>query len=176
MGTSRQVSLCGRLRIEIFSQSEGSSLVPCVTSSIYFSDHAPYCVRVLRITDALESKTDVRSLGMEGFYSSLLTKNIAMGGNVETHALSAYTAGSGGQQRILPLSRAEPSHPTPAGKEESDGVPAAEAVVDRQESNHARLSPPSSPAREPEPLPAASNEDRIQSARERYLARKRAAP
>jgi hypothetical protein len=30
-----------------------------------------------------------------------LTKNISMGGNVESNALSAYTAGSGRQQRII---------------------------------------------------------------------------
>jgi hypothetical protein len=31
---------------------------------------------------------------MEGFYANLLTKNIAMGGDVEASAISAYTTGS----------------------------------------------------------------------------------
>ena len=31
---------------------------------------------------------------MQGFYANLLTKNVAMGGNVQGSALSAYTAGS----------------------------------------------------------------------------------
>ena len=31
---------------------------------------------------------------MHGFYANLLTKNVAMGGNVEGSAVSAYTAGS----------------------------------------------------------------------------------
>lgn len=37
---------------------------------------------------------------MQGFYTNLLTKNVAMGGNVESSALSAYTAGSNRQAQI----------------------------------------------------------------------------
>lgn len=53
-----------------------------------------------RITDEIEARTDVRSQGMHGFYSNLLTKNVAMGGDVEGSALSAYTAGSQRQSKM----------------------------------------------------------------------------
>ena len=46
-----------------------------------------------KLQEVLEERTDVRAKGMHGFYSNLLTKNIAMGGDVETSAVSAYTAG-----------------------------------------------------------------------------------
>lgn len=42
----------------------------------------------------------MRSQGMHGFYSNLLTKNVAMGGDVEESALSAYTAGSHRQSKM----------------------------------------------------------------------------
>jgi hypothetical protein len=38
---------------------------------------------------------------MEGFYSKLFTKNVAMGGDVDSHALSVYTAGSSRQQKVF---------------------------------------------------------------------------
>ncbi|CAM9515116.1 unnamed protein product [Chrysoparadoxa australica] len=41
-----------------------------------------------------EAKNDVRKAGMSGFYANLLTKNVAMGGDVEQHATSAFTTGS----------------------------------------------------------------------------------
>jgi len=47
-----------------------------------------------RLADEIEMKTDVRSAGMQGFYSNLFTKNVALGGDVTKSALSAYTAGS----------------------------------------------------------------------------------
>eukprot|EP01041_Mallomonas_annulata_P001475 gene1475-2838_t len=74
-----------------------------------------------RLAEELEQRTDVRGRGMEGFYSNLLTKNLAMGGDVEASAVSAYTAGSVRQavrldgdnhdhpQHIAPESQA-PSH------------------------------------------------------------------
>ena len=49
----------------------------------------------------VESKTDVRGKGMQGFYSNLLSKNVAFGGDVETSAVSAYTAGSSRQQKLI---------------------------------------------------------------------------
>lgn len=42
----------------------------------------------------MEASTDFRSQGMHGFYANLLTKNIAMGGDVAQSAVSSYTAGS----------------------------------------------------------------------------------
>jgi hypothetical protein len=37
---------------------------------------------------------------MQGFYSNLLTKNVAVGGDVTSSALSAYTAGSNRQHHM----------------------------------------------------------------------------
>ncbi len=49
-----------------------------------------------KLNQALEQHNDAKSKreGMLGFYSNLLTKNIAMGSEVATSAVSAYTAGS----------------------------------------------------------------------------------
>ena len=49
----------------------------------------------------MEQRTDVRKSGMEGFYANLLTKNVAMGGDVDAHAVSVYTAGSARQSHVL---------------------------------------------------------------------------
>ena len=40
-----------------------------------------------RLADEIEQRTDVRGQGMTGFYSNLLTKNIALGGDVDKSAL-----------------------------------------------------------------------------------------
>jgi hypothetical protein len=53
-----------------------------------------------RLAEELEQRTDVRGSGMHGFYANLLTKNVAMGGNVE-HSVSVYTAGGMRQNRML---------------------------------------------------------------------------
>ena len=53
------------------------------------------------LADEIDKKTDVRSKGMEGFYKNLLTKNIALGSDIATSALSAYTSGSIRQQKII---------------------------------------------------------------------------
>eukprot|EP01040_Poterioochromonas_malhamensis_P020317 gene20317-24224_t len=52
-----------------------------------------------KMMEAVEKKHDVRGLGMQGFYANLLTKNVAMGGDVKANAISAYTAGSERQER-----------------------------------------------------------------------------
>lgn len=46
------------------------------------------------LEDKLEEKHAAVNQGMGGFYRNLLTKNIAMGGDVDTSARSAFTAGS----------------------------------------------------------------------------------
>jgi coiled-coil domain-containing protein 55 len=53
------------------------------------------------IADEIDKKTDVRGKGMEGFYKNLLTKNIALGSDIATSALSAYTSGSNRQQKLI---------------------------------------------------------------------------
>ncbi|CAM9786008.1 unnamed protein product [Ectocarpus sp. 13 AM-2016] len=47
-----------------------------------------------QLEDEREQRNDVTKTGMGGFYSNLITKNIAMGGDVEKSANSAFTAGS----------------------------------------------------------------------------------
>ncbi|CAM9745801.1 unnamed protein product [Pylaiella littoralis] len=47
-----------------------------------------------QLEDEREQRNDVTKTGMSGFYSNLITKNIAMGGDVEKSANSAFTAGS----------------------------------------------------------------------------------
>jgi hypothetical protein len=54
-----------------------------------------------RLADAVERNTTAETRGMHGFLSNLLTKNIAMGADVETSAVSAYTADSSRQRRKL---------------------------------------------------------------------------
>ena len=49
----------------------------------------------------MEQRTDVRKSGMQGFYKNLLTKNVALGGDVDAHAVSVYTAGSARQSHLL---------------------------------------------------------------------------
>lgn len=53
----------------------------------------------------------MRKSGMEGFYANLLTKNVAMGGDVDKNAVSVYTAGSARQSHLL----SEPQVPSAAG-------------------------------------------------------------
>lgn len=146
-----------------------------------------------RISEALDEKTDVRTLGMEGFYAGLLTKNIAMGSEVEKNALSAFTAGSGGQKRIIPVSgdSVEPVMQEQGRDIERDerlevskkSMPSAlqganlihddssQVIQSTLSASHAGISttagvdsnPPSNP------------DNRVSAARERYLARKRTA-
>jgi hypothetical protein len=51
--------------------------------------------------EKLEAKSDVRSSGMAGFYSNLMTRNVAAGADVAKVALSAYTAGGIRQEKLL---------------------------------------------------------------------------
>jgi len=53
------------------------------------------------LADEIDKKTDVRGKGMAGFYENLLTKNIALGSDIATSALSAYTSGSKRQQKLI---------------------------------------------------------------------------
>ena len=58
----------------------------CIYTHIYNSSYS--------LAEEVDRRTDVRGKGMQGFYTNLLTKNIAMGGDVSTSAVSACTAGS----------------------------------------------------------------------------------
>lgn len=56
-----------------------------------------------RLQEEVDKRHDVRKLGMQGFYANLLTKNIALGGDVETSATSAFTVGSQRVNNIIGL-------------------------------------------------------------------------
>ena len=146
--------------------------------------------------DAVEQKTDCRNTtgsgggGMMGFYSNLLTKNIAMGSSVEDAAISAYTAGS---KRQLSLLEGNSSVPVNTHKQEIPSHIKGEKDVQKKEETVLEGSSNSVKAEEPPskalkvseyseeiispthivsiPQPTVPN---IQSARERYLARMQA--
>lgn len=129
---------------------------------------------------------------MQGFYSNLLTKNVSMGSDVATSAVSAYTAGSRRQQLLE-----DGAKESVDGNATNDGVggkrKAEDIEVDeRQDQDHDSLTSYSGLA------PQVSSNDHVvgstgptegdvanavgvtsgvseavvQSARERYLARK----
>lgn len=53
-----------------------------------------------RRQEVLDQQHGVAARGMHGFYSNLLTKNVSVGSDVKSSALSAYTAGSDRQQMV----------------------------------------------------------------------------
>lgn len=75
----------------------------------------------------MEQRTDVRKSGMEGFYANLLTKNVAMGGNVDAHAVSVYTAGSARQSHLL----SEPQVPSKEAPAQQQQPSSSGARADR---------------------------------------------
>ena len=138
----------------------------------------------------------MRSRGMEGFYTNLLTKNVAMGGDVEKSALSAYTAGS--HRQMMQGSGSEPpssSAAPPATEAGSDAQHDAEPTgakrshpgddgygVDDDAADDGNHPPPSkaprvdtedagAPAAEQQPAPV-SKEAQVALARQRFLERK----
>jgi hypothetical protein len=169
-----------------------------------------------KLADALEERTGVAARGMHGFYSNLLTKNIAMGGDVTTSAVSAYTAGSRRQQKHLGEEDGERAGGEGAGEREERGAQGTGEVEERQRkrpieserrnveessereqeaekrrkvepemqqtdppiaASEGSLVPthtPAPPLPTPtlEPVPVASKETLILSAKERYLQRK----
>lgn len=75
-----------------------------------------------RLAEEIERRTDVRGQGMQGFYANLLTKNIAMGGDVASSATSAYTAGSSRQKALVGDGKEkERERVTHANSSDSDG-------------------------------------------------------
>eukprot|EP00635_Sarcinochrysidales_sp_CCMP3193_P014509 CAMPEP_0118891976 /NCGR_PEP_ID=MMETSP1166-20130328/1761_1 /TAXON_ID=1104430 /ORGANISM="Chrysoreinhardia sp, Strain CCMP3193" /LENGTH=342 /DNA_ID=CAMNT_0006830661 /DNA_START=1 /DNA_END=1029 /DNA_ORIENTATION=- len=66
--------------------------------------------------NAMEDKTSAESAGMQSFYANLLTKNIAVGADVDKSAVSAYTHGSHRFKRMV-------GHSAKTGaKEDDDGA------------------------------------------------------
>ena len=76
-----------------------------------------------RLTEEIEKRHDVTKVGMQGFYSNLLTKNISAGASTD-NAISAYTSGSVRQASILSYNtqESESKEPPPENvkKEESN--------------------------------------------------------
>jgi hypothetical protein len=60
---------------------------------------------------------------MQGFYANLLTKNVAMGGDVDAHAVSVYTAGSARQTHLLDTPASQSAH---SGNKEMGNLPEKE--------------------------------------------------
>lgn len=141
---------------------------------------------MFRLAEKLEESNDVRKKGMHGFYANLLTKNIAMGGNVE-NALSVYTAGSNRQNKVVNEEQQSAPKNLPSGVIDSsadrDVVPVVKsrdstALPSAGDSSSEHIVATKSSAPNPKPAaPVAASEvsktEDISSARERYLARKR---
>jgi coiled-coil domain-containing protein 55 len=140
-----------------------------------------------KMMEEVEKKHDVRSLGMQGFFSSLLTKNVAMGGDVKANAISAYTAGSERQEQVLE-DRSKPGNNS-SGSIENDSSH-RQVSEDAPSSSMKRPRSPSEEEQFPvssldnkhsadqssvaSPVPKMQRkEDAVLSARERYLARKK---
>ncbi len=144
-----------------------------------------------KLADEIEKRTSVASRGMHGFYANLLTKNIAMGSDVSTSAVSAYTAGS--ERMKMRLGEEDPSLPPmeePVSPETSSTkrtMDAGDQLDEKKEkkikveetlpSEPTPLPPPLStpplPVQPPAPVePQKSKEEIVLSAKERYLQRK----
>jgi hypothetical protein len=138
----------------------------------------------VRMTDEVEKKHDVRSLGMQGFYSNLLTKNVAMGSDV-SNALSAFTAGSARQQQVL-----EDTDTITNGIKSSSTLPSSDSQSISNNINQSDITgsihPPKEELRQKQQGISTSAEQEadekkkkeiskndVLSAKERYLARKR---
>jgi hypothetical protein len=151
---------------------------------------------------------------MEGFYANLLTKNIAMGGDVSAHAVSVHTAGSARHAHLLhsdePVSsatavaadastnRATAGAPTAATSSANAGEsgpsggardgsrdissqpePAMHTHGDRSDTENPQGQVPQQQvgapsASKPPTQPGVDKKEVILSAKDRYLARKRA--
>jgi coiled-coil domain-containing protein 55 len=140
-----------------------------------------------RLAEEIEKRQDVKEKGMQGFYANLLTKNIAMGGDVSDYAISAYTSGSSRQKHLVDEKQGkETFEPEDLQRKQgksinelnhtptvnSDVVVAdlhnnpSSSVDLPQEQSHSLRKENSAPLSE-------RKDDKVLSARERYLARKR---
>lgn len=100
-----------------------------------------------KMMEEVEKKHDVRGLGMQGFYANLLTKNLAMGGDVKANAISAYTAGSERQEQVLHEDgRGESSHPPDSSRARSSSPNAARHENDESYSSSGLGKRPRSPS------------------------------
>ena len=141
--------------------------------------------------DELEKQTTAETAGMHGFYANLLTKNIAVGADVDKSALSAYTHGSTSHKRMRDNTSAEPSRTAMKKPEERVGSSsppkrgdtttlsseAKKQVGDTTLSSEAKKVVVAAPSAAPEletTESAPPTVSAVDAARERFLARKRA--
>jgi len=54
-----------------------------------------------RLNAELEARHDVTKVGMQSFYANLLTKNVSAGASIKENSISAYTAGGARQSSLL---------------------------------------------------------------------------
>jgi len=154
-----------------------------------------------KLAEEVERRTDVRGSGMTGFYANLLTKNIAMGGDVGSSSTSAYTVGNERQKRLINGTTAdEISSTADLQVKGPDNTPVATEPVpessssattiqlgnkherddedDEEHNNHNHNARPDSQTRPPAQKPRIEEasghkrEEAVLSARERFLARK----
>jgi len=154
-----------------------------------------------KLAEEVERRTDVRGSGMTGFYANLLTKNIAMGGDVGSSSTSAYTVGNERQKRLINGTTADEISSTVDSQVKviPDETPLATEPVpessssattiqlgnkherdedDEEDNNHNHNARPDSQTRPPAQKPRIEEasghkrEEAVLSARERFLARK----
>mmetsp|Transcript_18291 Transcript_18291/g.73124 ORF Transcript_18291/g.73124 Transcript_18291/m.73124 type:complete len:356 (+) Transcript_18291:52-1119(+) len=90
------------------------------------------------VADRVEEQTTAGARGMHGFYSNLLTKNIAVGARVDAAAVSSYTHGSRGNRVML-------------GDTTSSADEAAAELPSPRAEAAASIDAPEQPRREPPP-------------------------
>lgn len=127
-----------------------------------------------RLTDEIEKRTDCRAQGMHGFYSNLLTKNIAMGGALSA-GVSAYTAGSLRQQQVLQETETETERELVREQvhtvDATDADPAV-ASAGEPENKRRKMSPETfEPPPAPSPADSTDKSAAVQAARDRFLKR-----
>jgi coiled-coil domain-containing protein 55 len=140
-----------------------------------------------KLEERYEERNDATKVGMAGFYSSLLTKNVAMGGDLSA-ARSAYTVGSKRSDLLLGQAHSEPAtqstSPGAVGEEDeqqalenqpkrprAQSPTPADAEASKMEAEEAPLV--QEKAKSLKEVPPPPGEDAIAAAKERYLQRKR---
>lgn len=130
--------------------------------------------------DAIEAAQDVTKRGvmaMGSFYQNLNTKNIAMGSNVETSALSKYTVGKSSTCDTKERKNENQNEkPRPSCSERE---PKRSRTINRDDTNASAASPITTDTSEihiqnvVNTTEETSKDDRILAAKARYLARKK---
>lgn len=143
-----------------------------------------------KLIEEVDKRTNAENKGMLGFYANLLTKNISMGGNVAENAISAYTAGSLRQQKVLPTGSSSintaTEDPMPRknlqtevhNQESSSRFPTDNGNVN--DTKNKKVNEENEDRRVPQQSKESSDskqskEKAVNAAKERYLARKRSA-